>query len=69
MDHALGCLLGVCVGDAAGASLERTAFNRIVSENEAKKAMHMPGLPPMLGNGQVGLVLVYRRMVAKGARK
>ncbi|KAL4443436.1 hypothetical protein ABPG75_011173 [Micractinium tetrahymenae] len=53
MDYALGCLLGVAVGDAAGATLERDAAAAPVKEAEAREAMAMPGsVWPRLGQGQ-----------------
>lgn len=53
MDYALGCLLGVAVGDAAGATLERAGADAPVSEAAASAAMAMPGsVSPLLGQGQ-----------------
>ena len=40
-DAALGCLLGACVGDAAGATLE--FLERQPTPEEVQKAMRMPG--------------------------
>lgn len=54
MDHALGCLLGVAVGDAAGATLEREGAEAPVDEAAARTAMTMPGsASPLLGRGQI----------------
>ena len=53
MDRALGCLLGVAVGDAAGATLEGRAA-QLVPLAAARAAMRMPGSSvPYLGKGQV----------------
>lgn len=53
MDLALGCLLGVAVGDAAGAALEDQA-TRLLPCEAARAAMAMPGSQrPYLGRGQV----------------
>src|SRR5262245_3664460 len=40
-DFALGCLLGACIGDAAGATLE--FLGRVPSQEEVLRAMTMPG--------------------------
>lgn len=40
-DAAMGCLLGACVGDAAGATLE--FLGRVPSLQEVQQAMRMPG--------------------------
>lgn len=53
MDRALGCLLGVAVGDAAGATLEGRA-TQLLPAAAARAAMRMPGsATPYLGKGQV----------------
>lgn len=53
MDRALGCLLGVAVGDAAGATLEGRAA-QLTPPAAAQAAMRMPGSAmPYLGKGQV----------------
>lgn len=53
MDRALGCLLGVAVGDAAGATLEGRAA-QLIPPAAAQAAMRMPGSAiPYLGKGQV----------------
>lgn len=41
LDRALGCLLGVAVGDAAGAPMEHVV--RPASAEMIEEAMHMPG--------------------------
>jgi hypothetical protein len=45
MDHALGCLLGVAVGDASGALLEGSYVGSLtpVDPQDAAAAMMMPG--------------------------
>lgn len=53
MDRALGCLLGVAVGDAAGATLEGHAA-KLLRQDAARAAMRMPGSSrPYLGHGQI----------------
>lgn len=53
MDRALGCLLGVAVGDAAGATLEGRA-TQLLPAAAARAVMRMPGsATPYLGKGQV----------------
>jgi ADP-ribosylglycohydrolase len=53
MDRALGCLLGVAVGDAAGATLEGRGA-QLVPPAAARAALRMPGSAmPYLGRGQV----------------
>ncbi len=53
MERALGSLLGVAVGDAAGATLEREGAEAPVGEAAALAAMAMPGsTSPLLGRGQ-----------------
>ncbi|KAH7306406.1 hypothetical protein KP509_22G009900 [Ceratopteris richardii] len=50
--HALGALLGLFVGDAAGATLEFTL--RPITEEMARRSMHMPGGGALrVGPGQI----------------
>ncbi len=60
MDNALGCLLGVAVGDSAGAPLEFTANDHTIEPGTALAAMHMKGKKSRLskGRGQGRLDLV-----------
>jgi ADP-ribosyl-[dinitrogen reductase] hydrolase len=51
-EHAYGALLGMLVGDAAGASLEFTKEK--ITEQVARNAMHMPGGGQLhIGPGQI----------------
>lgn len=51
MEHALGCIVGALVGDAAGAPLE---FNHHIKEDEIKNAIHMNGGGALnIGQGQI----------------
>ena len=51
MEHALGCIIGVLVGDASGATLE---FKKRFDNNDVSDAMHMKGGGALnVGKGQV----------------
>jgi hypothetical protein len=53
MDNALGCLLGVAVGDSAGSPLEQAAFDHTVEPRLALAMMRMPGMNKVLGKGEL----------------
>lgn len=53
VDQALGALLGVALGDAAGAPLERTGAAGPIDAAAVAAALELPGsASPLLGRGQ-----------------